>query len=507
MDDETELKLLVNADAKKRLKQGFINKFETAYHISSSQLFNSYYDTPDKQLKQMMMACRVRGKDGKFEQTIKTAGDHAGGLSRRPEYNVQIEGNQPDLALFTEINWPKGVNPSELQEQIVCLFDTQFNRDTYLIELEAASNPDSDSTTSPPAKIECVFDSGSIETTRHQAPICEIELELKAGKASQLLEIAQQLHRVFPFRLGSQSKAQRGYRLVDGVRLERQRLSESVAAHQESSAEQVLVSILQSALQYWQHCEQYYLEERKFRELYSILDTMAFLQSVLARFGKQWQCQPLQQLAEQCRQMCERWQWAQWIEGLRELRSKKGAFRKKLFGHEPLQRQIRATLNTTLEARDPGTMLFEKDYVAIQLAMLSLLVDKPWQTASYDTTFDVNQPIKTVATNWVTQARKQLDKVLHKARFASVATVMEVKTELKEMEFLSIFLDDSIMSAGKMRVNWRNVLDGIMDLETLLVLENLLEKSDLGDRGNLLSWCKKKQLSTLELMNQSQRVF
>ena len=163
MDDETELKLLVNADAKKRLKQGFINKFETAYHISSSQLFNSYYDTPDKQLKQMMMACRVRGKDGKFEQTIKTAGDHAGGLSRRPEYNVQIEGNQPDLALFTEINWPKGVNPSELQEQIVCLFDTQFNRDTYLIELEAASNPNSDSTTSPPAKIECVFDSGSIE--------------------------------------------------------------------------------------------------------------------------------------------------------------------------------------------------------------------------------------------------------------------------------------------------------------------------------------------------------
>ena len=507
MDDETELKLLVKANAKKLLKQGFIDKFETAYPINSSQLFNSYYDTPNKQLKQMMMALRVRSKDGKFEQTIKTAGDNAGGLSRRPEYNVVIKSNQPNLALFTEIDWPESVNITELQEQLVCLFDTQFKRDTYMIELQASSHSDCDNQPAQPAKIECVFDSGCVETARHQETICEIELELKAGKASQLLEIAQQLHQIFPFRLGSQSKAQRGYRLVDGVRLERQRLSEAVEVHPEGSTEQVLISILQSTLKHWQHCEQHYLEENKFRELYLILDTMAFLQSVLSRFGKQWQCEPLNQLAEQCRQMCERWRWAQQVEGLRELCSKKGAFRKKLYSQEPLQRQIRATLNTILKERDPSAMFFEKDYVAIQLAVLSLLINKPWQTTSHQTTSATNQPIAAVAVGWIKQAREQLDNVFHKERFASVTAIMEVKTELKELEFLSIFLDDATMTVGEMRVNWRNVLDGIIDLETLVVLENALETSDLPDPVDLLSWCKKKQLSTLELMNESQRMY
>jgi len=500
MDDEIELKLLVGSDAKKLLKQGFIDKFETAYPISSSQLFNSYYDTPDKRLQLMKMACRVRGKDGKFEQTIKTAGDNAGGLSRRPEYNVQIEGNKPDLSLFQEVEWPADVNIAELQEDLVCLFDTQFDRDTYMIELMIEPNS-GNAAEQQVAKIECVFDCGSIETARHQDPICEIELELKSGKAPQLLEIAKQLHQVLPFRLGTQSKAQRGYRLVDGVRLERQRLSEAMIIGEDQTTEQVFMSVLRSVLLHWQHCEQHYLEEHKLRELYLILDTMAFLQSTLKRFGTHWQCEPLSKLAEQCEQVQARWRWAQWVEGLRELRSKKGAFRKKLFSHEPLQRQIRATLNTTLETHEPEALLFEKDYVAIQLEVLSLLVNKPWCHNAFDTAERMND----VAPSWVAQTREYLETFLSSERFASVSAIMEAKTALKEMEFLSVFLAQSLMTADESSVNWRNVLDGIIDLETLLVLENLLGKSDLDDCESLLNWCKKKQLSTLALMNESQQ--
>ena len=66
---------------------------------------------------------------------------------------------------------------------------------------------------------ELALDSGCIRSATQTAAICEVELELKTGGTEQLLEIAQHLFADIPFRFGSQSKAERGYRLAEFDRL------------------------------------------------------------------------------------------------------------------------------------------------------------------------------------------------------------------------------------------------------------------------------------------------
>lgn len=487
MDEEIELKLLVSPDAGKDLKSGFIDKLESAYTYNSSLLYNSYFDTPDKELQGLRMACRVRGEDGQFEQTIKTAGKSTGGLALRPEHNVSIEGNKPDLRLFTDLEWPKDVSIGQLQEELICLFDTQFERDTYLICLDEDT------------KVECVFDSGVIETAKHQEPICEIELELKKGHPAHLISLARQLLDVFPFRLGTQSKAQRGYRLVDGQRLSRQKLSDRMAQHGRGSLEEVLLVALQDALGYWQHCEQFYLEENKLRELYGITKILSFLQFICAHFGKQLECIELETLASKISEVRLHWNWAEEVESIRELRSIKGAFRKKLANNEPLMKNLKELLNGLCAQHSPEQLFLKKDYVGIQLDILQLMVEKPWRKHNSE----YKKSIVKVAPKWIEQSISKIKLALNSKQSLSIPDYLRSESLFKEVGILDTFLGDNVFQMANLNnINWRNILDGIIDLKTLQVLESYLEVSKLDERDSLLKWCRKKQSYTLALMDE-----
>lgn len=492
MDDEIELKLLVSPDAGKELKTGFIDKLESAYSYSSSNLYNSYFDTPDKKLQGWGMACRVRGKDGLFEQTIKTSGSGTGGLAARPEYNVAIEGNEPDLSLFTALQWPQEASLPQVQDELVCLFDTHFDRESYLLTLDADT------------EIECVFDAGLIETNRHHEPICEIELELKKGEPIRLVQLGKQLLDVIPFRLGAQSKAQRGYRLVDGVRLSRQKISEVIPRHEKGSLEDVLLAALGDALSHWQHCEQYYLEEHKLRELYGISDTLNFLQFVLTTFAQSLACEELKLLAGRIESVRKDWEWAEEIDSLRELRSSKGAFRKKLACNDQLMKKLKVAQQDILQRCSPEQLFLDKAYVGVQLDILQMMVEKPWrkQGSAYQSS------LPKVATQWIERLHARIQQTLQSHQTVSIVEFLDSKSFLKEMEFLHILLNDSIFqSANLSDVNWRNILDGIIDLTTLQVLEVHLKLFEMEDRESLLEWCRKKQSYTLELMDEGQHHF
>ena len=102
-----------------------------------------------------------------FEQTIKTSGKVIAGLHQRPEYNIDIDNNQPILSLFPEAIWPEEIDVNQLQQEIVELFSTNFTRHTWLITLANG-------------QVELAFDSGTIACKDFsQTPnIYEIELEL-----------------------------------------------------------------------------------------------------------------------------------------------------------------------------------------------------------------------------------------------------------------------------------------------------------------------------------------
>ncbi|MDC9590021.1 CYTH domain-containing protein [Xenorhabdus sp. XENO-10] len=203
---EIELKLSVKPDAIPAVRQQL---FQFPHDYTSPQhLTNIYFETAENQLRRWDMGLRIRGFDGYYEMTIKTAGKVLGGLHQRPEFNVPLPHPELDLARFPSYIWPENTDLAHLQAQLNKLFSTDFNREKWLI-------------TYGESEIEVVLDQGTIfsenkNSGSQTSPICEFELELKSGNVTDILSLANKLASQNGLRLTNKSKAARGYALVHG---------------------------------------------------------------------------------------------------------------------------------------------------------------------------------------------------------------------------------------------------------------------------------------------------
>ncbi|MHB8951073.1 MAG: CYTH and CHAD domain-containing protein, partial [Rhodoferax sp.] len=64
--------------------------------------------------------------------------------------------------------------------------------------------------------VEVALDLGQIQAHQTQSPICELELELRAGSPQRLFEIARQIAKTTALLPATTSKAERGYLLAEG---------------------------------------------------------------------------------------------------------------------------------------------------------------------------------------------------------------------------------------------------------------------------------------------------
>jgi triphosphatase len=166
------------------------------------QLLNAYYETDDLWFRRFDAGLRTRLKKGRFEQTIKLSGQQHGGLHLRPEYNLPCASVWPELHAFPAEIWPQGTDLEQLQSQLKQLFRTDFVRQSWLLTLDDGST------------VEAVLDQGEVVSGNQTEAIVELELELQQGDVKALFALSRQLVQLLPLRLGWQSKAERGYRLV-----------------------------------------------------------------------------------------------------------------------------------------------------------------------------------------------------------------------------------------------------------------------------------------------------
>ncbi|MFT6925414.1 MAG: triphosphatase [Psychromonas sp.] len=262
METEIEIKFFFNSKFASELYEKI-----NSHHVISTQkqlLNNVYFDTGKRALRKMDMGLRIRSCDQKSVQTIKTAGRVIGGLHQRPEYNEPIEGLHPDLARFKSKIWPQDCDIKELENELLPLFCTDFNRQTWLVEMLEDT------------LIEVAYDSGFIKTDSGTKEICEIELELLKGDENQLFVLGESIAELPQVRLGNVSKAQRGYMLADGLDFKAKALSPSLLT-QAMSVEQALLANLQHGLQHTQYHEHCYLESFDDVALYQLLQGIKFL--------------------------------------------------------------------------------------------------------------------------------------------------------------------------------------------------------------------------------------
>lgn len=201
MANEVELKLALPESAQRAfLRQPLLKR---AVARKSARLVNLYYDTPTLQLHRQGIALRLRRQGGQWLQTVKCAGSSAAGLSSRPEWEVPY-GGQFDFSVVDDAEVRRRLDDDRLRARLAPVFETNFLRTTWRIE------------PAPGVSLLLAFDRGwTAAAGRHEA-ISEVEIEIVAGAAADVFDLARELAQTLPLAPAALSKAERGYRLFRG---------------------------------------------------------------------------------------------------------------------------------------------------------------------------------------------------------------------------------------------------------------------------------------------------
>lgn len=193
MSQEIELKLAVDQEGLAALPELPLLADTAEPPLS---LVNTYFDTPDGALERARVALRIRQIGERCLQTLKTSGAGSGGLSQRGEWEWPIAGPELDLEGLAALPPMHDLDRATLNA-LAPAFRTDFQRRTWQLRLADSH-------------IELALDRGEIVAGQRRAEICELELELKAGKVAALWQLAEQLAEQLALRPSQTSKAARG---------------------------------------------------------------------------------------------------------------------------------------------------------------------------------------------------------------------------------------------------------------------------------------------------------
>lgn len=244
MTIEIELKFIVMPEAAPKLAAQL-----TAWphqHTPAVALTNIYFETQDNQLRRWDMGLRIRGLGEQYEMTLKTAGQTIGGLHQRPEYNIDLQRPELNIHLLPAEIWPAGCDLDALQQRLTPLFSTHFQRERWLVTYQSS-------------EIEVAFDRGEVTAGELSEPLHEVELELKSGTRDDLLALAAELAEMGGVRLGSLSKAARGYALAQGNPPKALRPMPILRAKPKATVEEGMRAAFMLALSQWQYHEEVWL--------------------------------------------------------------------------------------------------------------------------------------------------------------------------------------------------------------------------------------------------------
>ncbi len=367
MATEIEFKyLIINDNIVEKITE-LLNNYRYNYQFSTRWLSNCYFDTADLALRKLDMGLRVRRSDLGNEQTIKTSGKIIAGLHQRPEYNVDIEGDIPQLTLFEQNIWPDDLNIEQLQAQIIPLFSTDFERNCWLIHNKNGS------------KIELVFDLGTISVQDQNEVICEIELELISGNIDDLFALTKIFAEHLALRPGIKSKAARGYYLYhkhnNNEMLAEIEITplELIPLKYQYTIKQSFTAGLQFSLNQLQQMIDLYCTSPSLKVLAKISEILALIRHGFWLFQDYL---PERSLAirTELSQLIKELSWVENAIYFQELVDKTGNYRKKIAYSEQLLNQLKTEIKHFPELNSVIALFYSPRFNLVQIALIELLL-------------------------------------------------------------------------------------------------------------------------------------
>jgi len=489
MEVEIELKFIFNEKFAPELHKT-INKFDC---ISSKAQFlhNVYFDTAERRLRQFDMGLRVRSCDGKSVQTIKTAGRVIGGLHQRPEYNEPIEGLRPELSRFPNKIWPENCDIQELQEQLTPIFSTDFERQTWLIEIAGDT------------LIEVAYDIGFIETNQGKISLCEIELELLKGDEQQLFILGNEIAELPGVRLGNVSKAQRGYMLADNAIFQVKPLTHSTVTENQSIQQALLIN-MQHGLKHIQYHENCYIEEQQIEALSELLKGVKFLHQNIILFKTELKELKQAPWIEDLHWLARTFSWLDEYVTQARLLENKAYYLRKLSKSKPLVRKLNEQQNALPSNDSIIDLLTSSRYCQFILTFTEWLIQLEKNTFSGEKINNINPFSIEILNNAWTEMNSALENSdnFTVQEFIACQGLLEsnLLTELSLGNIFSKQKSDTFLSP------WLDIKHGLDEFSMLnLISEAAEDEHDKTLQAEYLKWLKRKQDSLLNAMQQSKQ--
>jgi triphosphatase len=171
--------------------------------IETHHLISTYYDTLEQYLKEQGIGLRLRKKDARWFQTVKTTGEVKNGFHQRQEWENELFDANWNLTMLKQTPLATIIEDTRIWSILQAIFTTDFIRKTLQVTL-------SDGT-----QVELAYDYGEVCVGDLRGPIHEIELELKSGSVKCLELLAHRLCEHLSLKRSDCSKAQQGYQLAN----------------------------------------------------------------------------------------------------------------------------------------------------------------------------------------------------------------------------------------------------------------------------------------------------
>ncbi len=276
MAEEIELKFLGSEEALERLRRlPALRKLTRANRFKNKMLRAVYFDTPDFALRDQGLILRVREADGAFVQTIKSA--HNTNIAARGEWNAAIPSGELAIDAIDDRKLRRAVKAAAKKDDLLPLFVVEVRR--AQIDLIPKRG----------ILVEASIDHGTIKALGPKAgasiPVCELEFELKRGTPADLVGVARLLTADLPLTLGTQSKAERGYALLEGE-IDHPVKAGRVALDRKAHADDAFARVLTHCLAHLLRNIPCVLRTRDPEGIHQMRVAMRRLRSALSLFGE-----------------------------------------------------------------------------------------------------------------------------------------------------------------------------------------------------------------------------
>lgn len=489
MVNELELKLLVPRDAAEILERNLIPTLSITQQ-DKSDLYNQYFDTPDYTLKQAGIGLRVRGKNHKYEQTIKLGGKVTGGLHDREEHNVALPDSHLDLALFTEVNWPQDIEPALIQAQIMPLFTTHFTRSRYLVSLNES-------------QIELSYDVGQVSCNTQSSPISEIELELIAGNPNDIFTLAAQVASVLPVTLGTQSKAARGYQLASPEKPALSAKLNLLPIESSDTLETCLIKSLEFSLERWLSNQAAYIQTEKFKYLYEVFNSLQLIAQALKFYVPAFNCAELASLKSDVDTLLEQWNGIIELRQFKELLASKGPYRKLIDKDRSFVSFLKGRFKGLHLDFSPDAKLAAPSLAMISLTITRLIYTKPWA----DCSDNINKSVGEVCGQWLSSEWNALSHLLPHDKVLTVKDYLACEKNLKQIMHSGVLLGHIYPKPIRrpFRNAWLGILEGVEELNTLSRLQLEMKYAEIEEDKGLYALQASKVNHLLDVMEISRK--